>query len=138
MDGLAQSLRVSGPVGGSMGHVRCAKMKRLAIAFFALAISVGFVSKATAQGYSADKPMGAMAQQLPAYLAQAGLEQRLGQMLPMTTTFTDETGRNGELKSWFDDKPVVMALVYYKCAMLCPQVLHGLEAGLKETTLTVG
>jgi protein SCO1/2 len=31
-----------------------------------------------------------------------------------------------------------MAEVYYKCAMLCPQVLHGLATGLAETTLKVG
>jgi protein SCO1/2 len=91
-----------------------------------------------AQGYSADKPLGSTAQQRPAYLAHAGLEQRLGQPLPMTTQFTDETGKTAPLASWFDGKPVVMALVYYKCAMLCPQVLHGLATGLKQTTLTPG
>jgi protein SCO1 len=93
---------------------------------------------ALAQGYSADKPIGATPQQLPAYLAKAGLEQRLGQMLPMGAEFTDETGRSGALQSWFDGKPVVMALIYYNCAMLCPQVVHGLEVGLKQTTLEPG
>jgi protein SCO1/2 len=78
------------------------------------------------------------AQQKPAYLAHAGLEQRLGQPLPMNAEFTDETGRTGPLASWFDGKPVVMALVYYKCSMLCPQVLHGLATGLKSTTLAPG
>jgi protein SCO1/2 len=78
------------------------------------------------------------AQQRPDYLAHAGLEQRLGQPLPMQAQFTDETGRTGPLASWFNGKPVVMALVYYKCAMLCPQVLHGLATGLKDTTLAPG
>ena len=93
---------------------------------------------AMAQGYSADKPLGMAAQQRPDYLAHAGLEQRLGQPLPMQATFTDETGKTVPLASWFDGKPVVMALVYYKCAMLCPQVLHGLATGLKQTTLSPG
>jgi protein SCO1/2 len=93
---------------------------------------------AGAQGYQADKPLGATAQEKPAYLAHAGLEQRLGQPLPMSAQFTDETGRTGPLSSWFDGKPVALALVYYKCSMLCPQVLHGLAAGLKQTTLTPG
>jgi protein SCO1/2 len=31
-----------------------------------------------------------------------------------------------------------MAEVYYKCAMLCPQVLHGLATGLTQTTLQAG
>jgi len=76
---------------------------------------------------------------MPAYLAQAGLEQRLGEPLPMQAMFTDETGRTGALKSWFGDgRPVAMALVYYKCVMLCPQVLAGLANGLRQTTLTAG
>ena len=82
--------------------------------------------------------MGARAQQLPAYLADAGIEQRLNQQLPVDAVFTDETGRTGPLQTWFQGRPVVLALMYYKCAMLCPQVLHGLANGLKETTLTPG
>ncbi len=105
---------------------------------FAATVLFTFVTGARAQGYSAEKPMGLAAQQKPDYLAHAGIEQRLGQMLPMTATFTDETGRTGAVQSWFDGKPVAMALVYYKCAMLCPQVLHGLATGLKETTLAPG
>ena len=101
---------------------------------------VGFfsVSLLRAQGYTADKPLGATAQQTPAYLAHAGIEQRLGQPLPLSATFTDETGRTGQLSTWFSNKPVVMAEVYYKCAMLCPQVQHGLATGLAQTTLTPG
>ncbi len=91
-----------------------------------------------AQGYEADKPMGMAAQQMPAYLAHAGIEQRLGQPLPMAALFTDETGRTGPLSTWFNNKPVVMAEVYYQCAMLCPQVQHGLATGLAQTTLKPG
>jgi protein SCO1/2 len=90
------------------------------------------------QSYSAEKPVGTTAQQLPAYLAHAGVEQRLGQPLPLTATFTDEANQTAPLSTWFHDKPVVLALVYYKCAMLCPQVLHGLADGLRQTTLTAG
>ena len=90
------------------------------------------------QSYAADRPIGQTAQQLPAYLAHAGVEQRLGQALPMQSNFTDETGRAGALSTWFSGKPVVLALVYYRCAMLCPQVQHGLATGLKDTTLRLG
>ena len=96
------------------------------------------VSPVHAQGYSADKPMGASAQQLPAYLAHASIEQRLGQTLPLTASYTDETGYTAPLKTWFNGKPVAMALVYYNCPMLCPQVLHGLATGLRQTTLGLG
>lgn len=111
---------------------------RIALALLAVVAFGQAGSWVHAQGYSADKPLGAAAQQLPAYLSQAGLEQRLGQPLPMTSVFTDETGRTGELKSWFDGRPMAMALVYYRCLMMCPQVLHGLATGLSQTTMKPG
>lgn len=91
-----------------------------------------------AQESLADKPLGAAAQSRPDYLAHAGIEQRLGQPLPMDAIFTDETGRTGAVESWFHGRPLVMALVYYKCSMLCPQVLRGLATGLSTTTLAAG
>ena len=94
--------------------------------------------QAAAQGYPGDKPLGAAAQQLPGYLAHAGVEQRLGQPLPLTEVFRDEAGTTAPLNTWFHGKPVVLALVYYRCAMLCPQVLHGLAAGLRQTTMRAG
>jgi protein SCO1/2 len=100
----------------------------------ATALLVGW-NISRAQGYSAEKPVGAMAQQRPAYLEHAGIVQRLGESLPMQARLTDESGRTGPLQDWFTGKPVVMAEVYYKCAMLCPQVLRGLALGLQDTTL---
>jgi protein SCO1/2 len=47
--------------------------------------------------------------------------------------FTDSTGVNAPLGKFFGNKPVALALVYYKCVMLCPQVLHGLAASLSQT-----
>lgn len=82
--------------------------------------------------------MGSAAQQPPAYLAHAGLEQRLGQPLPMDAVYTDETGRTAPLRTWFNGRPAVMAEVYFHCAMLCPQVLHGLATSLSQATLTPG
>ena len=91
-----------------------------------------------AQGYSADKPIGATAQQLPAYLAHANVEQRLGQPLPLISGYTDDTGHTGPLGNFLNGKPSALALVYFHCGMLCPQVLHGLSAGLHDTTLKLG
>ncbi len=104
----------------------------------AVAFAAGLPAAAVAQGYAADKPVGMSAQQMPAYLAHAGVEQRLGQTLPLSKSFTDATGRTAALGSWFNGRPIVLALVYYHCAMLCPQVQHGLATGLRETTLTLG
>lgn len=91
-----------------------------------------------AQGYSADKAMGPQAQQLPAYLQHAGIEQHLSRQLPLATTFTDETGKQAPLSQWIGKRPTVMALVYYKCTMMCPEVLHGLATGLKQVSMIPG
>ena len=93
---------------------------------------------ARAQSYSADKPLGAPAQSTPAYLKNAGIDQNLNHPLPLTDHFRDENNNDVTLGSYFGHRPVVMALVYFKCGMLCPQVLHGMGSSLKQTGLHLG
>lgn len=88
--------------------------------------------------YSAEKPLDSNAQSLPAYLKHAGIEQRLNQQLPLQADFTDSTGKTVPIGSFFGKRPVVMALVYFKCAMLCPQVEHGLANVLKQVSFKPG
>lgn len=92
----------------------------------------------SAQQYAADKPLGSAAQQLPAFLQHAGIEQHLNRKLPLDATFTDETGKTSTLSRWIGKRPAVLALVYYQCTMMCPEVLHGLATGLRQTTLVAG
>ncbi len=103
-------------------------MRRLCL----LLVAVSLALPALAQ-YSADKPVGASAQSTPAYLKNAGLDQRLGTQIPLNLHFRDSTGADAPLGRYFAQKPVALALVYFKCAMLCPQVLHGLANSLAQT-----
>ena len=96
------------------------------------------VVPAWAQQYSADKPVGTAAQATPAYLKKAGISQNLGNQLPLNDRFLDSTGNNVTLGAYFEHRPVVMALVYYKCKMLCPQVLSGLARTLRQVGFTPG
>lgn len=96
------------------------------------------VAVASAQQYSADKPLGATAQKTPAYLKDAGIDQRLNSALPLGDHFRDEAGQDVVLGKYFGQRPVVMALVYFKCGMLCPQVLHGLAQVLPQTGFHAG
>lgn len=91
-----------------------------------------------AQSYPADKPLGASAQQTPAYLKNAGIDQRLNSELPLSDHFMDEAGQDVVLGKYFGSRPVVMALVYYHCGMLCPQVLHGMADALRQVGFTAG
>ncbi len=71
-------------------------------------------------------------------LKDAGLEQRLDSQVPLDTPFMDENGRNVTLGDYFGKKPVVLALVYYECPMLCTQVLNGLVGSLEALTFNAG
>lgn len=86
----------------------------------------------------AEKPLGASAQQAPAYLKNAGIDQRLNSTLPLTDHFIDESGNEVPLGKYFGSRPVVMALVYYHCGLLCPQVLHGMAESLRGTRFNAG
>ncbi len=68
-----------------------------------------------------------------------GIEQRLGEQIPLDLTFTDERGNSVPLSHYFGKKPVVLSLVYYKCQMLCPQVLEGMTGTFRTLdNMTIG
>ena len=63
---------------------------------------------------------------LPGALQGVGIDQKLDQQIPLNLTFRDEAGRDVPLSSFFQPKkPVLLALVYYRCPMLCTQILNG-------------
>jgi protein SCO1/2 len=76
---------------------------------------------------------------LPAALQGVTVEQRLNQQVPLDLVFRDEFGRSQPLSTYFSgNKPVVLALVYYTCPMLCNMVLNGVESTLKAVSLDPG
>lgn len=103
-----------------------------------LAITLVFATSLSAQQYPADKPLGAAAQSTPSYLKNAGIDQNLNHPLPLADHFRDENNNDATLGSYFGHRPAVMALVYFNCGMLCPQVLHGMASSLKQTGLHPG
>jgi len=75
---------------------------------------------------------------LPPALQDVGFDQKLGDQVPLDLVFRDETGREVTLGDYFDSRPVVLSLVYYKCPMLCTLVLDGLTSSLKALSLVPG
>jgi protein SCO1/2 len=74
----------------------------------------------------------------PPGLQNVGIEQRLNEQLPLNLQFRDETGRAVKLGDYFGQRPVVLSLVYYRCPMLCSELLSGLEGSLKALSLDIG
>lgn len=59
--------------------------------------------------------------------------ENLGGKLPLNLRFTDETGNAVALQEFFDGhRPVVLALAYYECPMLCTLVLNGIVDGVRD------
>jgi protein SCO1/2 len=74
----------------------------------------------------------------PQILQNVGVDQRIGQQLPLDLVFKDERGRDVRLGEFFGSKPVVLALAYYECPMLCTQVLNGMTGALKTLKFDAG
>ena len=76
---------------------------------------------------------------LPGALNGVGIDQKLDSALPLNLMFKDEAGRDVPLSSFFHSgKPVLLALVYYRCPMLCTQILTGVESSLKVVSFNPG
>ncbi len=78
------------------------------------------------------------AQDLPGPLQGVAFEQRLGATVPLDATFVDHTGSVAPLADYLGDRPVVLALVYYDCPMLCSMILNGLTQSLRTLRFDAG
>jgi protein SCO1/2 len=70
-----------------------------------------------------------------------GLEitTKLGSRLPLDLKFTDSSGKQVKLDSLFrKGRPVVMAMVYFRCPLLCPRVREEIISALNKLDFTVG
>lgn len=84
-------------------------------------------------------PSQSTANGIPEALKAVGIEQKLGDPLPLDAKFKDENGQAVKLGDYFGKgRPIVLALVYYECPMLCNQVLNGLTGSLKGVSLDAG
>ncbi len=116
-------------------------MKRLVSALAAL-LAAGVVAPALAQpefpspaaGGSTAKPASA----LPSPLKNVGYDQKLGAQVPLALPFEDDAGRPVRLGDYFGRRPVVFALAYFSCPMLCTVVMSDMAAALKVLPFDAG
>jgi protein SCO1/2 len=74
----------------------------------------------------------------PDPLKGIGIDQKLNAQLPLDLPFRDDSGRDVKLGDYFGKRPVVLALVYYSCPMLCTQILNGMVSSLRVVTFNPG
>jgi protein SCO1/2 len=121
------------------------KVRSLAVVFFAAcccwAVQAQFGNfREGAPLYGPRPPLGQAptTSGLPKPLQEAKIEQNLNAQMPLDAQFKDETGRDVQLKEYFGQRPVVLALIYYNCPMLCSQVLNGMTAAMKQDNFNAG
>jgi protein SCO1/2 len=69
---------------------------------------------------------------------EVGIEEHLGQILPLETfTLNDEDGRPIVLKELFD-RPVILTFVYFRCPGICTPLLQELSKNVNNCDLTPG
>ncbi len=106
-----------------------------------LILALGFMATApTLRAQAMEPPQGGIirADEKPAILKDIGIDQRLNEQLPLDLPLRDEAGRPVLLGNYFGRRPVILALVYYNCPMLCTQVLNGLVGALNVMSLDAG
>src|SRR6267143_2120594 len=95
------------------------------------AIATLLALSSAAAAHTIPDNVGKSSSGLPTQLQNVGFEPQLNSQLPLDVNFRDESGREVQLREYFGRKPVLLALVYYGCPMLCNQVEMGVVGSLK-------
>jgi protein SCO1/2 len=83
--------------------------------------------------------IGPAAKNLPTILQNVNFRPELNAQIPLDTSFTDENGQSIELAQYFhQQKPVLLAFVYYGCPMLCTQLEQGVVGSLRMLSFNPG
>ncbi len=85
-----------------------------------------------------DKATGPTNDKPPSILGGVGIDQHLNTQLPLNLAFTDDAGRQVTLADYLGKRPAILALVYYRCPMLCSEELDGLTSALEMVRYVPG
>jgi protein SCO1/2 len=112
------------------------KVRKILGAFAVAAVATG--GSVSAQGPTPNMDVGHATSEKPGLLGKIGIDQRIGEKVPLDLPFVDENGKDVKLGDYFGKRPVLLAMVYYECPMLCTQVLNGVTGALKVLNFNVG
>ena len=104
-------------------------------------LTLGILLVAAAQGYAQALPdnAGQASSGRPAILQNVTFRPELNAQLPLDAPFIDENGRSVTLGGYLhQQKPVVLAFVYYGCPMLCTQLEQGVVGSLRMLSFNPG
>src|SRR5713101_10174718 len=102
------------------------------------AVILAFAAAAVAEAQTIPASVGKSSAGLPSQLQNVGFEPPLNAQLPLDLAFRDEGGREVTLREYSGQRPMLLALVYYGCPMLCNQVEQGVVGTLRMLSFTPG
>ena len=123
------------------GHASCRLLTAVCLllaAFCLLAQAQPGVPRPNSPLYGARPETGSISTGLPPALKEVGIDQRLNEQVPLDAVFKDDQGREVRLGEYFKGKPVMLALVYYSCPMLCNQILNGMLSSVRQVSFDAG
>jgi protein SCO1/2 len=100
-------------------------------ALVAAALAAPLPAQFMTRGPRNERPEGVDPLTAQRIVSEVGFDQRLGERLPLDAAFRDETGKAVRLGDYFGEKPVLLALVYFHCPMLCTMVSNGVASSFK-------
>jgi protein SCO1/2 len=71
-------------------------------------------------------------------LRQVSFEQKLDAQIPLERPFVDEQGHGVSLGDFFGERPLLLVLAYYRCPMLCNEVLNGVLTSTNALNFVAG
>jgi len=104
-------------------------------------LTLGILLVAAAQGYAQALPdnVGQASTGSPAILQNVTFRPELNAQMPLDAPFIDENGKSVTLGGYLhQQKPVVLAFVYYGCPMLCTQLEQGVVGSLRMLSFNPG
>jgi protein SCO1/2 len=119
------------------GTIRRSWREAAVVAAGAIVLSISAPLLAQVSSYG-DKQTGPVTDKPPAILDGVGIDQHLNTQLPLNLTFIDDAGQQVALSSYFGKRPAILALVYYRCPMLCSEELDGLTSALEMVRFIPG
>ncbi len=119
---------------GKVGVIRTFQRKLIA----AVVVAGVLLGSVAAFGQGRGAPAVQPATPPPQILNNIAIDQKLNAQVPLTLPFRDENGRTVQLGEYFGHRPVVLALVYYDCPMLCTEVLNGMVSAFSLLKFDIG
>jgi protein SCO1 len=99
---------------------------------FGVAVTLLLAAATASRAQMAPDNVGQSSNGMPTILEGVSFRPELNAQMPLDTPFKDETGKDVRFGDYFhQQKPVLVAFVYYGCPMMCTQLEQGVVGALR-------